>query len=72
MRTRVTAPLKEYCGDWTYTVIVTEDPCVKAIGVVGLTETNEKPGVETEIELIESGDAGEAIVSLKEYQNCSP
>jgi len=45
---------------------------VKSIGVVGVTETIEKPGVETEMELIESGDAGVVSVSLKEYQNCSP
>ena len=45
---------------------------MKAIGVVGLTETNEKPDVETEMELIESGDAGEPSVNLKEYQNSSP
>ena len=45
---------------------------MKAIGVGGLTDTIEKPGVETVIELIESGDAGEAMVNLNEYQNCCP
>jgi hypothetical protein len=45
---------------------------VKAIGVGGSTEINEKPGVETTIEIIESGDAGVAIFSLKEYQNSVP
>ena len=45
---------------------------MKAIGVEGSTETIEKPGVEIVMELIESGDAGVAIVNLKEYQNFSP
>ena len=45
---------------------------MKAIGVEGSTETIEKPGVEIVMELIESGDAGVAIVNLKEYQNSSP
>jgi hypothetical protein len=49
-----------------------EDPAVKVIGVVGPTETIEKPGVETEMELIESGNADDPAFSLKEYQNCSP
>ena len=46
-----------------------DDPCVKAIGVVGMIEINEKPFVETDMLLIESGDAGDAIVNLNEYQN---
>jgi len=72
VRTRLTAPSKLDCGDWKFTVIVMEDPAVKAIGVVGSTETIEKPGVETDMELIESGGADVPAVSLKEYQNCSP
>jgi len=40
--------------------------------VGGLTETIEKPAVETEMEIIESGAAGVASVNLKEYQNFCP
>ena len=45
---------------------------MKEIGVCGVTETIENPGVVTSMEVIESGDADEASVSLKEYQNCCP
>ena len=72
VRTKVTGPSKESCGDWICTVIVMDDPWVKVIGAGGSMETNEKPGVETQTLLIESGDAGEAMVNLKEYQNSCP
>jgi hypothetical protein len=42
------------------------------MGVVGVTETIVKPGVETDILVIESGDAGVVSVNLKEYQNSDP
>ena len=72
VRTKVTGPSKESCGVWICTVIVMDDPWVKVIGVGGSMEINEKPGVETETLLIESGDAGDAMVNLKEYQNSCP
>ena len=45
VRTNVTAPLKVVCGESRATVTFVEDPAVKAMGVDGVTETTENPGV---------------------------
>ena len=70
--TRVTAPLKVDSGESRVTVTFMEEPAVKSMGVEGVTETIENPGVVVCMLTTESGDAPEPAVKVKEYQNCSP
>ncbi len=68
----LTGPSKVVAGVLNVIDIDVEEPELKAIGVDGVIETTENPGVFAWILTTESGNAPCPAVNFKEYQNCCP